>query len=102
MDKIKVSLSRNFGTENLAMTAEISKTEIPEFSALFRESVIEQYKSVMGTAIPEAKISGDYAEERSQALKKQADQLEELRKESERLTKEEKASKKLVTRYVKK
>jgi hypothetical protein len=101
MDKIKVSLSRNFGTENLAMTAEISPKEMPELKEFFRKAVLEQYESVMNTAIPESEISAKGSEERAAALKKKSDALEELRKESVRITEEERKVKKLIPKYFK-
>lgn len=83
-NKIKVSFSRNFGTENIAITAEVLPSEFPQLQKFFRDSVISQYEDVLNTAIPESEITKKGADERAKALKEKTDAIEALNKEAKR------------------
>lgn len=96
-NKVKISFSRNFGTENYAMTVEDATLEqLPEIELKWREAVLRQYESVLLTAIPEAAISEKHMVERTEALKKQNEALKALNDEAEKNAKEKARSNKLL------
>jgi hypothetical protein len=106
MDKIKMSLTRSFGGENIAMTSEVgSVQDIKTFQDFFSAGVLGHYEDILKRNLPEKALSSKYAIETSDSANKQALALAEqskalklLNDEADKLAKEQIRANKLMNR----